>query len=195
MWSLWSFGHLSFSIWKTHFLLTIIKNIFLYYSDDFDRIRFRFWQMTKMTTQLSINKLQLSDNQIDEYKMQHRPNQKTGQNLLIRRAIPLDFYQKKPCFSSIFSKKACLIPSFFSFFTSISCWFLWDSKMKGNVREPQRILHTFAASFKKVHYATMKSSLLCIEFIINSLRIPHEYASNSSWILSPSVAVWNVGLL
>jgi hypothetical protein len=58
--------------------------------------------------------------------------------------------------------------------------FTGDSKMKGNVREPQRILHTFAASFKKAHYATTKSSLLCIEFIINSLRIPHEYASNSS---------------
>ena len=41
-------------------------------------------------------------------KKQHHPNQETGQNLLIRRAIFLDFLQNNPFFPSIFSKKTCL---------------------------------------------------------------------------------------
>ena len=62
--------------------------------------------MTKMTTQLSFHKLQFPDNQSDETKKQHHPNQKTGQNLLIRMKISLVFYQKRAYISLDFFKKS-----------------------------------------------------------------------------------------
>ena len=100
-------------------------------------------------------KLQLSDNQVDGTKKQHLSNRETGQNLLIRRTISHDFIPKKPSFPLNFYQKS-----------------LYSLRFYQKTR-------VFSLSFHESHNIS-KSSLLLIELMITSHRIPHSFSSNSS---------------
>ena len=153
-------GHLvicHFRFGKHFFAHHNIKYI-LYYGDDFDRIRFRFWQMTKWPKWphcYQFHKLQLTDNQVDETKKAASVESETGQNLLIRRAISLDFIPQKPSFPLNFYQKS-----------------LYSLRFYQKTR-------VFSLSFHESHNIS-KSSLLLIELMITSHRIPHSFSSNSS---------------